>query len=258
MATFSTGLRDAVASGLSWLEALSGGRIYIYSGTKPTSADDTPVGTLLGIFTLNGGAYTAPVRSTADIQITGGGGGSVDTVKVGGMDLNLIGSAVAWDTNADTTAAAVAAAINTTSNPLGIVATVSTDTVTLYLPYWLGANGDSLTLATTTTTVTHSTDATFSGGTTCVNGLDLDHPASAGVISKPSGTVWEATALADGTAAWFRWVAGGSSYTGSSTSDIRFDGEIGTSGAELNVPSTSLVNTTTQSCATFSVNITGV
>ena len=36
---FSTALRNAVGSGLSWNEALSNGKLEIYTGTQPADAD---------------------------------------------------------------------------------------------------------------------------------------------------------------------------------------------------------------------------
>jgi hypothetical protein len=157
------------------------------------------------------------------------------------MDFNLLSAAVAWDTDLTTTAAAVAANINARQNPLNITATANVGVVTLSLPFWLGAEGDSLTLVSTETagTTLAVADANFSGGTTAVNGLNFLEAAVAGVLSKEA-TVWQGTGLADGTAGWFRFVAGGSTVSGVSGSDVRFDGSVATSGGDMTISSTDI------------------
>jgi hypothetical protein len=258
---FSTGLRDAVASGFGWREALRDGRLYVYSGTQPTNADTDVSGTLLVPFTLSGGSYTSPVRSAATLTLTGSSG-SLDTLKVGGLDYNLLSGAVSFDSDLTTTAAAVASDINGRQNPLNITASSSSGVVTLYTPYWLGAMADGLTIATTETTLGVSVNGGLSstfggagspnGGTTAVNGLNFQFPASSGVLSKES-TVWQGTAAASGTAGWFRFVAGGSSVSGASTTDLRFDGSIATSGADMNISNTSVTSGAVQTINTFSI-----
>lgn len=236
----STGLVNGLASGFGVRDALANSRLRIYSGAQPATADTAISGTLLGTFTYNGGAFTSPVESTATIQITGGGGGTIDTVTVGGA-IPLIGSSVAWDTDVNTTATALAAAINAYSNGLNITAEAVTDTVTLSCPFWLGANANGLTLATTKTTVTTTDDATFTTGVDAVNGLNWQNPAVAGVLSKES-TVWQMTAGATGTAGWFRFEADPNDDQGLSTLFPRLDGSIATSGADLNLSSTAIAS----------------
>ena len=55
----STAFTNFLADGGSWAAALTGGRIRVYSGSQPATADDAPTGTLLAIFTKDGGSYTA-------------------------------------------------------------------------------------------------------------------------------------------------------------------------------------------------------
>lgn len=260
---FSTGCRNAIAGGSGWREALMDGRLYVYSGTQPTDADQDVAGTLLATFTLSGGTYTAPVRSQASITLSGASG-SLDTVKVGGAGYNLLSAAVSFDSDLTTTAAVVAANINARQNPLNITATSSAAVVTLSLPYWLGASGDGLTIAATATTlgasVNGGTSAAFGGtgspsaGTTAINGLNFQHPAASGVLSKET-TVWQATASSAGTAGWFRFVAGGSSVSGISTTDVRFDGSIATSGGDINIASTAIALSSVQTINTFTITI---
>lgn len=57
----STGLRSAMSGLLGFAGALNGGVIEVYTGPQPLTADAAPTGTLLGIATLNGGAWNAGV-----------------------------------------------------------------------------------------------------------------------------------------------------------------------------------------------------
>ena len=236
----SPGLANEIASGFGVRDALSSAVLRIYSGAQPATADLAPVGTLLGTFTLSGAALTGPVKATATIQLTGGAGGSIDTVTVGGS-IPLIGAAVAFNGTLAQTAADLATAINTYSNGMNITASVLTDTVTLSAPFWIGAGANGLTLATTKTTITTTDDATFASGVNAANGLNWNHPAVSGVLSKES-TSWQMTAVATGTAQSFRFEANPGDTQGVSTSFVRLDGSIATTGADLNLSSTSIVS----------------
>lgn len=244
----STALVNAMVLGFGIREALADGRIYEYSGSQPSSADVAPTGTLLATYTVGGGTYTSPVRSSAKITL-GGASGSLDTITVGGLGFNLLSAAVSFNTTLTLTAVDVAANINARQNPLNIVADSSGADVTLYLPYWMGALGDGLTLATTETTLTAQinggSSAAFGGtgapaaGTTAVNGLNFGEAPSTGLISKTSD-VWSATAVATGTAGYFRFVAGGSTVDGTDDTDVRFDGTVAVAGGDMTVGSTTV------------------
>jgi hypothetical protein len=169
------------------------------------------------------------------------------------MDENLLSAAVAWDTNVTTTAVAVAANINAKQNALNITADNTAGVVNLYAPFWLGALADGLTVLSTETTLV-VTDANFSTGTTAVNGLNFKFPAVAGVLSKET-TIWQGTAAATGTAGYFRFVAGGSTVSGVGGTDVRFDGSVGTSGADLNLSSTSIASASEQTISGFDINV---
>jgi hypothetical protein len=82
-------------------------------------------------------------------------------------------------------------------------------------------------------------------------GLEFDD-ASAGVISKKSTETWSGTAVASGTAGWFRMYQAGDSGT-SSTTDCRLDGACGTSGAQLNMSSLSISSGAVQTISSFSL-----
>lgn len=82
-------------------------------------------------------------------------------------------------------------------------------------------------------------------------GLEFDEAVS-GVISKKSTETWSGTGLATGTAGWFRLRQPADSDA-LSTTEIRIDGACGTSGAQLNMSSLSIVLGAVQTVSTFSL-----
>ena len=91
-------------------------------------------------------------------------------------------------------------------------------------------------------------------GTDAVNGLNFTI-ATNGVLSKSSSTQWSGVAGASGTAAWFRFVAGGSSQDGTTTTGVRFDGNIATSGGDLTLSNLTITQDATQTISAFTVTI---
>lgn len=71
----STGLRNAMAGTTGYSGALNGGVILVFSGPQPVSADAPATGTLLGIVTLNGGAWEAGDPANGLVLDTPAGGG---------------------------------------------------------------------------------------------------------------------------------------------------------------------------------------
>lgn len=86
------------------------------------------------------------------------------------------------------------------------------------------------------------------------NGLEFDAAAS-GAISKCADETWSGVGLADGTAGWFRFVANPTDALGVSTVLPRIDGSIGTSGANLNMSSTTIVTDATYTIDTFTLTL---
>ena len=82
-------------------------------------------------------------------------------------------------------------------------------------------------------------------------GLEFDD-ASAGVISKKSTETWSGTAVANGTAGYFRMYQAGDSGA-SSTTDCRLDGACATSGSQLNMSSLSISSGAVQTVSTFQI-----
>lgn len=85
---------------------------------------------------------------------------------------------------------------------------------------------------------------TVNGGSfsfdSATNGLEFDAP-SGGVISKAAAENWQMTAIATGTAGWFRLMGNASDSLGSSTTLPRFDGSVATSGGDLNLSTVAIV-----------------
>lgn len=75
--------------------------------------------------------------------------------------------------------------------------------------------------------------AAFSPGAggASTNGLTFDDPVS-GVLSKAAAETWQGLGVTDGNAGWFRFYDSNRT-TGASTTAIRFDGVIASSGGEL-------------------------
>jgi len=94
-------------------------------------------------------------------------------------------------------------------------------------------------------TITLSSGAFSAGSPT--NGINFGE-VSSGVLSKESGETWSGVGLADGTAGWFRLYS--NAYTtGASSSAIRLDGSVATSGSQFNMS-----NTTVSTGATSTVD----
>lgn len=252
MLRFSTGLRQFIAGGGSWRQALANGRVMFFSGAQPANPDVAPTGTLLCTFTKDGNDFTAESCATATIELTGGAAGSVDSVTVGGMP--LFENSVAFDTDLSTTATALAAAINSYQNSPDFTATVSGTTVTIIAPKGTGALFNSIAVSVATTTITDTSDAVLSGGVSAVNGLLFGAPSS-GVLPKEPGVVWQANPVATGSAGYFRYVGSSDDAFGDSSTAIRIDGSIATSGADLNMDSTAIAIGTPQTINTFNVTI---
>lgn len=231
MVRLSTGLRNSIAQGLGFAGALNGGRIEIYTGSQPTTADAAVTGSLLGTVTQNSGALTKETRATATLTVTGGSG-TLTAVTVGTFNIvpDISYAPVVWLTDTTVTAALIAAAINRNGYA---EATSSGAVVTVKLRPGTGAN--TLALASTGITCTGSN---FASGVSPANCLYLGDPV-AGVISKPTGVIWSFAGILAGTAGWFRFYGSDTGDTGAVISGApyypRLDGSIASSGADLNL-----------------------
>ncbi len=78
--------------------------------------------------------------------------------------------------------------------------------------------------------------------------------AASGVLSKQTNT-WDGVAVATGTAGYFRYCASTSDDDGSTTTGVRIQGQIQTSGAELNMSSTTITSAATTTIDTFDITM---
>lgn len=248
----STGLRNFCLAGGSVKDALQGGKLLIYTGAQPATADTAPSGTLLATITAASGAHTAEVLATGTVTLSGSAG-SVDTLTVDGIA--IIDAAVPFNTSLTLTAADLATAINDAASDPEYTATSSGAVVTIKAKRGSGAGPNGFVVASTVTTMT-KTDVNMAGGVTAVNGVSFGS-ASAGVLAKLASQIWSGVAGATGTAGWFRFVGAvaDSGITDTTESDFRLDGAISTSGAQLNMSSTSIVSGATQTISSFPITL---
>jgi hypothetical protein len=247
----SSGLRNMMLNGHSLKGCLGGGKLKIYTGSQPATADAAPTGTLLCTITDASGAHTQEVRATGTVTLSGTTSGSITALTVNA--LAVIGATVAFDTDFTTTAAALAVAVNNYPSVPKITASSSGAVLTLYAPQGVGAGANGWVVDSTCTTLT-GTDVNMASGVTAVNGLKLGTPA-AGIIPKLSTQTWSGVAAATGTAGWFRYEGPvqDSGALDSSEAQIRMDGAVSTSGAQLNMSSTSITSGATQTITSFPI-----
>jgi len=248
----SAGLRNFINQNGSIRDALQGGEIQIYSGTQPATADTAISGTLLATITDNSGARTQEVQATGSITLAGSAG-SINSVTIGAV--NIIDTAVPFNTSLTQTAADLATMINNSDSTPEYNATSSGAVVTIIAVRGAGAQANTLAVAATLTTLT-ATYTAMTGGVSAVNGLKFGVSA-AGVLPKRTTQVWSGTAIAAGTAGWFRFVGAVSDpgTTDSAEATLRMDGAISTSGAQLNMSSTTIASGAVQTIASFPITL---
>lgn len=259
---YSSALRNFLNEGGCIKQALANGELRLYSGTQPASADTAPSGTLLATITVASGARTKEVRATGSFTISGTSG-SIDTVTVNSID--ILGGAVANTGTAAGTATAVAAAIN--NNPKNFMFVASSDgstgVVTLTAKPGLGTLCNGWAVSGTATTSSLGSLVNIGSGVAGVNaanGLRFGD-SSAGALVKDSSQVWSGVGLAGagaGTAAgWFRFVGSVNDpdTTDSAETYIRLDGSVASSGADLNMSNTTVVQSATQTVNTFTLTM---
>lgn len=101
---------------------------------------------------------------------------------------------------------------------------------------------------------------TVDGGTfahgAVANGLEFGAAAS-GAIGKSSTQDWEMTAIAEGTAGWFRMYANPADAGAADSGHVypRIDGSVGTSGAQLNLSIVALTIGTPVAVTTFTITM---
>ena len=258
----STAFTNFLADGGSWAAALTGGRIKVYSGSQPASADDAPTGTLLATFTKDAGSYTAGVQATATITLSGSAG-SVSSVTVGGM--KLMKNSISYTADLTTTAGLLAAEINLRKLAHGFTATSAGAVVTITARKNSGDNLNGMTVAVTAATLVATINggsSTTIGGAGATAGVDavngLSFLAATGGLLKKTTDNWQALGLVDGIAGWMRFEGSGNDDQSSDATTqkfIRFDCSIGTSGADINVTNANVATGATQTFGKFEITV---
>jgi len=236
---------------MSLKQAFAGGKLLLYTGSQPTNADDAVTGTLLCTYTVSSGAHTAEVSSTGSMTLTGGASGSVDTFTVNSIE--IMGSSTPFNTSLTQTAADIVTKCN--DNPKNMLFKLSSSgaVITITAKPGLGTLPNTWVVAQTLTTITTS-DTDMTGGVNQVNGLMFGDSAVGALVKLPSQT-WSGVAGNTGTAGWFRLVGSVADAGSLDSSEVfhRLDGNVATSGANLNLSSTSIVASATQTISTFTL-----
>ena len=261
---FAPSVQNFIAANGSWKDVFDGGIIEVYSGSQPATPDLAVSGTLLVTFTSSAGAFTPETRALGILTLSGTPSGSVDTVTLLGKE--IMGSATAYNTSLTQTAADVCLKINRNpKNKFVVAANNSSAVITLTACPGFGTllNAAALTITSTTLTsaVTSTTFGSGTGGGTAgvdaVNGLKMDYNATAGLITKDVTQTWSGTAVSGGTAGWFRFKGSvvDAGAADSSAVFLRMDGSVATSGAQMNMSSTTITNGALQTLSTFNFTV---
>ncbi len=212
----------------------------IYGGVvAPATADEAPTGTKLVRVTKESGAVVAGDRSTPRVYKISIPNHTQGNTCIANVTVDGVGPTSYTYTilAADDTDVKVAIKVARMLNDIAQLMAVADQDAGAPSVVWVQGriDGLDLTLAdgggTTTMTVTAKQAAAR------VNTLQFGAPA-VGVISKTSD-IWSGVNLATGVASYFRVVIPGDSEI-LSTTDLRAQGAISTSGAELNLTNTQL------------------
>lgn len=257
---FSSALTNAIAEKFSWKTALDNGSIVIFAGTQPATPDQAATGTPLVTLTSGAGAKTDEIASQGTLTLNSGAAGSVDTLTVNSIE--IMGSSTPFNTSLTQTAADIALKCNRNPKNYLYHVTSSGAVITITALPGLGTLPNGWVVAATYTTIAGTPANMGAGGAAtagvnAVNGLLIDYNATAGLITKDVTQTWSGTAVATGTAGWFRFkgsVADAGALD-SSAVFLRMDGSVATSGANMNMSSTSIVAGALQTLSTFNFTI---
>ena len=251
----STGLRNFLAQHGSLKKAFEGGVLKIYSGSQPTSPDSAVAGTLLCTVTLASGARTDETRAECQITV-GGGSGTFDNILINGV--SVLDSAVTFASDLSTTAALIAQNINAKQSvPKYEARATGAIVVIKAMPgTGTGPNLYSISCSATTltgTVVSFGSNASLASGVAQVNGITWGSIVS-GVLYKSNGA-WSGVNVATGTAGCFRLLSTEADANGTSTTAIRLDGSIATSGGDVTMLNTTLTSGATTTISAFQITV---
>ena len=243
----STALRNFLMHNGSFKRAFQGGKLLIYSGSQPTDADTAASGTLLRTITLASGARTDETLATGTVELLTGAAGSVDTLTVNSVA--ILPAAVPFNTSLSQTATDVATAINDNLTVPEYTASAAGTVITIKAAPGTGTGPNGYVVASTCTTIT-KTDTNMAGGVAQANGVTFGGATSGALVK--AGT-WSGSSSASGTAGWFRLCGSEADDQTARTDKLRLDGNISTSGANLNMSSTIITSSTTTTIDTFTI-----
>jgi len=239
----STGLRQYLLGGGCLRKAFSDAILKIYSGTAPVTADLPATGTPLAEITLASGTVShdeVGVAMVESLQITDVTSGHANGCTIDGVAFTRNNGAADSE---DEIAVALATLINA-SITIPAVAVPGVHYVNIMSKF----PGETITVVGTgyiTPTPIHTIPNTRN------DALHLAAPVD-GAISKESG-VWSKPAVATGTAGYFRLVLTSDHDVDNSATVIRLQGNVSTSGAELNLSNINFVSGATQTIDVFAL-----
>lgn len=248
----STGFRNFLLGKGSARDFLADSVMKIYSGAAPASANDIPTGVLLATVSLvSGTTYLRPGwGEVVNVVVASTAAAHTFAVTVVIGTETTATSRVYTNTPQLTTIGAIAVRLSKLITECGVKASpVSTSgTITCIAP-----SRQSLTIAakagiTGSLTFDDAIVAKDSAGEMLNFG-----PPALGALPKTSA-VWSALVAVSGVAGYFRFVQSDDSGA-SSLTEIRAQGDISTSGAELNLSNTSLVAGTTLTIDSYSFSL---
>ena len=252
----STCLRNTILSTQPMAQAMDNCVLKLYTGSQPATADAAPTGTLLNTYSASSGAITREVLAVGTITLAGTSG-SANTLTLNSVE--IMGAVVNSTGAVNSTATAVATQINNNPKNTYVVAstTGSSGVITLTAKPGYGALMNTWVLAGTGTTITLTQTTAMTGGVTALNCLQWTIPAAAGVLSALASQTWSGVAGNTGTAGWARF-EGSVSDSGALDSTFvwpRMDCAVSTSGAELNLSSTTITSGATQTITSFQITL---
>lgn len=249
----STAARNFINAYGSISRMLANGRVEIYTGPQPSSADAAITGNLLTVITNNSGALTMESAAIGSVLLAGAAG-SCDHITVNGVD--ILGASVPFDGTIAQTAIDVAAQINRNESlPKYSASATGGGLVVITALPGQGATPNGQVVAGSNTTLT-ATYTNMSGGVAPVNGLLYDNSVL-GVISKLATQTWSGVNQSSGTAGWFRMYGSISDVGALDASFVspRIDGAVATSGGEMNFNNTAFTSGATTSVPSWQLTI---
>lgn len=107
----------------------------------------------------------------------------------------------------------------------------------------------------------HANDSIGSATLLCTvknggSGVTFDETTSPGTLVKPAGETWSGTNVASGTVTFYRLVLPADAG-GASTSDVRIQGTVGVTDANINLSSVTLTNAAPQGLTSYVVSLLG-